>query len=64
MPDLSNCKQIKGKLYCWDKQLNDFVEVRLLPVKSLDVYKALLLARLQEDNNLTQTKENENGTEV
>ena len=36
MPDLNNCKQIDGKLYCWDEENQKFIRV---DITTLDIEK-------------------------
>jgi len=37
MPDLSQCEQKNGKLYCWDNDDKQFVLVNLTPIKTEQV---------------------------
>jgi len=51
MPDLSRCRQIDGKLYCWDKSKRELVEIREYPVNSVEVLKEYFRTILEEDEN-------------
>ena len=52
MPDLSNCKYVDGKLYCWDKTKNDFIQIELKPIASQAVYKNVVAAFMADNSNV------------
>ena len=56
MPDLSRCKNVKGKLCCWDKEIERFVEVTINLILDPAFHKEVVAAFMEED-----TGECENG---
>jgi hypothetical protein len=48
MPDLSNCKYIGGKLYCWDTQEDDFVLIQKEKIRSPDTHKKVVAAFMRD----------------
>jgi len=57
MPNLSKCKTVKGKLYCWDSDLRSFVYVEIKPVTNkaeiIDITEAFVVEndKSKESNN-------------
>jgi len=53
MPDLSNCKYVDGKLCCWDKDIERFVEISVNLIINPSFYKKVIAAFMsdREGNN-------------
>ena len=48
MPDLTKCKYVDGRLCCWDKKREQYIEVVFVPITSASFYKEVV-ATFNED---------------
>ena len=54
MPNLGNCKTVKGRLCCWDKDRRSFVYVDITPVTNkaeiVDITEAFAVGASENEN--------------
>ena len=51
MPDLSECKYVNGKLCCWNKDIERFVEVSINLILNPVFYKEVVAAFMKDKDN-------------
>jgi hypothetical protein len=52
MPDLSKPKYVGGKLYCWDRNRKEIVEIQIIPVDLADCGKQIVAAFVEDGSSL------------
>jgi hypothetical protein len=52
MPDLSRPKYVDGKLYCWDRNRKEIVEIQIIPVDLAGCDKQIIAAFVEDGSSL------------
>jgi hypothetical protein len=53
MLDLSHCKNVDGKWYCWDAENNRLVEIKIVPVE-LDSFATKVISAFMQGKGLEE----------
>jgi hypothetical protein len=48
MPDLRKCVKDKDRIYCWDDELGEVVEIKVIPVPITECPKEVLVRMIRD----------------
>jgi hypothetical protein len=49
VPDLSKCVKNKDRIYCWDNELGEIVELKVIPVPIAECPKEVIASMIRNE---------------